>query len=808
MAALVMMHRKAGLGLVAVFTVGLFGTLPFAVAGQGTRFVRSLEAMGGLAAVAAMADLPVSAPGARLVDVRTIDEQYLMVHWFDGEVVHKDDGKGRGAFGGHEIPDGDVVIRYEPPLDTARAVEPASYTIVSQDDPAYATPTHPTRASRKSKVNGTDHTWPEANYTIEHTVFLELPHALQQGRNYTLQMAPETNSNTASADFRFDVFESVSEALHINLVGYHPDHTAAKSADLYMWLGDRGARDYSGFVGRKVVLYNLDSQERREVGKVSFWKPQGPDIAKWDLTKSDVWNCDFSSFTGTGRFRLVVEGVGCSPDFDIRRDVYYVPFKTSVRGFFYMRVGMGMDYNPPPRQPRFIPGQDPPGFKVYRTTFGPWHPDWKKMRGDTWDRKDEWAAYKEPGEPTNPDAWGGHADAADWDRHGGHISIIWDLLLPYFLSNGKIGEDDLDIAESGNGVPDLIDEARYEADFFLRLRDGNGDYCFGLNNPTKDNSTMYQAGACPYMAWASAANCAMIADCLRIAGQPELMARYRDAAVEAWTTANGEDLDVSYGIGNGRTRGRDLKMLAAAFLYNVTGDTSYEDAMAAESVVTGPASELDDGKSYCQYWGTAAYLMCAREGWQPIHYPELARNMKAAVLNEAIQKNVAPSRQRPSRRSSDNAYGWFQGTEMVHPLCIAHAVSTDAAEREELLKAMILEADYGLGRNPMNMVQMSGPGDRWVQHMYTSGRNDGVPGVHPGHTPYMNARTWYRGYQGDPQWYAAKGYPEWEQWPQGEALWPVRYCYANSEFTPQQTMRGKMCLLGYLYSLGESHVTR
>ena len=48
---------------------------------------------------------------------------------------------------------------------------------------------------------------------------------------------------------------------------------------------------------------------------------------------------------------------------------------------------------------------------------------------------------------------------------------------------------------------------------------------------------------------------------------------------------------------------------------------------------------------------------------------------------------------------------------------------------------------------------------------------------------------------------ASKGYPAWKDWPHGEALWRARYCFANNEFTPQQSMRGKMCLYAYLYSL-------
>jgi hypothetical protein len=740
------------------------------------------------------------AEGAKLADVRTVDDEHIMIHWLDGEVEYIDNGKGPGAFRGHPG-GGEIIHRYSPGLDTAAASSPENYSLTSPDEPGFAQPLRPIAAFRRTKVNGTDNTWPEANYTLEHIIYLRLPRKLQQGRHYTLTIEPSTNSDTASRDFSFDIYSSLSEAIHVNIVGYHPDHT--KAADLYMWLGDGGSRDYAPYIGRKVMLYNVQTQATTDVGTVTFWKKSGSDCGGWDFTKADVWNCDFSSFTGTGTYRLVIDGVGCSPDFQIRRDVYYEPYKTSVRGFYYMRIGEDKDVSPVPRQPRYIPDKDPAGFKVYLTTLNPWHPDWRKSGG--WDARD-WSNYRESGNPTNPNAYGGHSDAADWDRHLGHISIIWDMLLPYFLSNGKLSDDNLQIRESGNGIPDIIDEARNEVDLWLRLRDTRGGYSTGLNNPDDKNNVMYQAAASPYMAWGNAANAAMLADCFRIAGNVQLMNHYRDAAQEAWKVANEEGLDLHFGMGNCNMRGRDLKMLAAAHLYILTGDRKYEDVIAAESAASGPHAELRSGHSN-QYWATAAYLMCARMNWQPIHYPDLLANMKASITAEAREKNMIPSTQRPSRRSCDHASGHFQSTQDVHALIIAHAMTADPVEREAFLRAMLLEADWGLGRNPMNLVQMTGLGSRRAENIYTTGRNDGVPGVHPGHTPYMNAKTWWTGpgaYMSDPQWLATKGYPDWSHWPQGEALWNAPYCYANSEFTPQQTMAGKMALLGYLYSLGET----
>jgi endoglucanase len=747
--------------------------------------------------------LCASVQATKFIEVRTVDSETIMIHWIDGKVTYPDDGKGETAFMGHESRGADTIELFNPPLDGNAAKRTSSYAIRSITDTSYSQAVRPTSVSRRAKVTGTAWDWPEPKWALEHTVFLRLSKPLKSGTRYTVSIDGKTGSDKNEVSFVYDQAKSISEALHVNLIGYHSAQTAMKSADLYMWLGDGGFKNYKPFEGKKVTLVEASSGRQFDAGSVKFWKKSAKEYGNWNLTKSDVWTCDFSSFTRPGTYRLSVEGIGCSPEFKIAKNIYAEPFKTSLRGFYYMRIGEPKSAgNPPPRQPQFLPGKDPVGFTVYLTTYGPWHPDWKKKGGDQWDNID-WSMYKEPGNPTNPNAYGGHSDALDWDRHAGHISIIWDMLFPYILSNGKGGNDNLGIRESGNRVPDAIDEAQNEVDFWLRLRDTKGGYALGLNNPTKDLKVMYQAIARPYMAWANAANCAMMANAYKIAGNKKQTEKYRDEAVKAWNFANDQDLDISYSIGNGAIRGRDMKAMAAAFLYNVTGDTAYENALAMETVIKGPTSDTEDTNKHNQLWGTAAYLLCAKYKWQPIHYPSLLANMKASVLNEAMKKNVANTNVWPSRRSTDNAFGWFQSISETQRVCVAHAISTDPTEQQTLLRAMILEADYTLGRNPMNMVQMTGLGSRAVGYIYTSGRNDGVPGSHPGHTPYMNSEPWGENFMANPRWYSSKGYPDWSDWPQGEALWNAPYCYSNNEFTPQQSMRGKHCLYGYLYSLGD-----
>jgi hypothetical protein len=741
-----------------------------------------------------------NANATRLLSVDVLDDEHVMLRFADS-VVKTTEGPnvGTGFMQGHESRALEEIVTYGRPINLNNALALTSYSATCRDDPNYMLPQMPVAIYRKTKVSGTAWKWPDPDLTYEHTFFLKFPKKFAQGKSYKLLVGTGTNTDVAVTGFTFDWTKNQSEAVHVNLVGAHPD-MPMKSADLYAWMGDGGFRDYTSYVGRKVYAINQTTGAMTEVNKVQFWRKSAKEYGGWNLTASDVWTCDYSALKQEGKFRIAVEGVGCSPEIQVSKKALFEPFRTSVRGFYYMRIGEPLGLTPPPRQPRLIPDQDPKGFKVYLTEMSPWHPDWKTLPGDGWDVVD-WSKWKLPGSPTNPNAYGGHSDALDWDRHLGHVPIIWDLLLPYLLTNGKGGEDNLGIRESRNGIPDVIDEAENEADFWYRLRDQKGGFATGLNNPDGKHQLLYQGAAKPYMAWANAANCAILANAYMVAKKPEMVSKWVKRAKEAWKIANGEDLDVSFYVGNGRARGRDHKLLAAACLFNVTGDKTYEKDIAEETVLKNGNTEIEKPDVYNQQWGTAMYLLSAKHKWQSPSNRELLKRMESAMINEAISKNVQHSENYPSRRAADPQWGWFQTISETQKVCIAHAITSNKSLKERLLRAMLLEADYTLGRNPMNMTQMTGIGSRRPEYIYTSGKNDGVPESHPGHTPYMNSEPWGENFMANPRYYASRGYPEWEKWPQGEALWKAPHCYSNNEFTPQQSMKGKHVLYGYLYSL-------
>ena len=264
---------------------------------------------------------------AQLVEVRAVDQQVLMVLFKDGEVRYRDDGTGPSAYDGHAwAPGDDELIVFGDPLVVDTVSAAGSWTLSSDDDASYGPDGRaPVTVHRKAKVNGTTHDW---EYALDHQVFLRLPEPLKPGARYTLRVAAGTGSDRDAVMFSFDPEQSRSEAVHVNLIGYTPG-SPVKAADLYLWLGDGGARDYATFEGNGVWLRDVETGRRSEVGEVRFWKKSAREARGWNLTGSDVWNVDFSGFDRPGRYRLTVEGVGSSAEFEIRDDVWREPFKTS-----------------------------------------------------------------------------------------------------------------------------------------------------------------------------------------------------------------------------------------------------------------------------------------------------------------------------------------------------------------------------------------------------------------------------------------------------------------------------------------------
>ena len=95
---------------------------------------------------------------------------------------------------------------------------------------------------------------------------------------------------------------------------------------------------------------------------------------------------------------------------------------------------------------------------------------------------------------------GGWHDAGDYGRYvSPGATAVADLLLAWEDFGPSLGRDDLGIPESGNGVPDLLDEIRYELEWMLKMQAQDGSVYHkvtGLNfpgtvMPTEEREPLY-----------------------------------------------------------------------------------------------------------------------------------------------------------------------------------------------------------------------------------------------------------------------------------------------------------------------------
>lgn len=154
---------------------------------------------------------------------------------------------------------------------------------------------------------------------------------------------------------------------------------------------------------------------------------------------------DFSELQAEGRYYIEVPGVGTSWTFSIGRDVYHRAFYLTMRSFYGQRCGMAVDL-----------GREFPGFKHAACHLsGEYHPSSGKS-----------------GPRVSAKGW---HDAGDYGRYIVNSGISTaELLWTWELFSNRIKDISLDIPESGNSTPDILDEVRWNLDWMLTMQDEDG----------------------------------------------------------------------------------------------------------------------------------------------------------------------------------------------------------------------------------------------------------------------------------------------------------------------------------------------
>ncbi|MGP1385042.1 MAG: glycoside hydrolase family 9 protein [Thainema sp.] len=666
----------------------------------------------------------------------------------------------------------------------------SSYQIVSRTDPAYRQPMTPTAVYRKTRPTDWAQTGPNTHeWPLEHRIYLQLPTDLTPGNTYDVQFQDGRLQNIT---FDYQPQSIRSEAVHVSQIGFRPDDPA-KVAFLSLWMGNGGSLGYPNTPSFSLVDEATDQAVYTGQAQLTHRKDAKEDPRDRDYTLTDVYTLDFSEFNQPGEYRVCVDTVGCSFSFPIEMGAWQQAFITSTRGLYHQRSGI--ELSPPyttVKRPRPFHPDD--GVVVYQS-------DAKLMDTNMGiGEQNAFAALLEG--KTNevvPNAWGGYFDAGDWDRRIQHLQIprlLFELAEQFPTQLSSIS---LNIPESDNALPDVIDEALWSLDFFKRLQTPDGGIRGGIETAehpeygeTSWQSSLDVMAYAPDI-WSSymyAGVAARAAHWLQ-SRQPDLAAEYQDSAQRAMAYAEQvyqqEDYADDYRI-------RDERNLAAVELYRLTGDNLWHGIFLETTVYTDADVPTREWRSHDQR--DAAYVYAQLEpvaGAEAIH-----EHAYQALLREADQL-VKFGQDTAFRWVKTNPYapiGWGQsiGTPQVLPILRAHALTQD----DKYLKAALLGTQFVAGANPQNLVYTTGLGQQSVQHPNAiDQRVIGEPPP-PGITVFGPLDLTQFGDYWTVQLFEDETFPDPREWPTAEAYFDVYKFLAATEFTVMDTIAPTAYTWGYL----------
>jgi endoglucanase len=308
----------------------------------------------------------------------------------------------------------------------------------------------------------------------------------------------------------------------------------------------------------------LDATTGREVYRGTL----GP-ATVWAPAQEAVRLADFSAFTAPGEYRLQVDGAADSARFTIGPDVYAALNAAAIKAYYYNRASIEL-------KPEYA------GL-------------WARPAGHPDDHVLVHASAASPGRPEGtvisaPKGW---YDAGDYNKYIVNSGItVYTLLAAYEHFPTYFQRQNLNIPESGNGLPDLLNEVLWNLDWMLAMQDpADGGVYHKLTNKGFDGVVLpHQATSARYVVQKTTAAAldfaAVMAQASRVfapfeAQRPGLSARMLTASKAAWAWAQAHPAVIFkqpsdiYTGGYGDDKLQDEFAWAAAELTVSTCDDAY-----------------------------------------------------------------------------------------------------------------------------------------------------------------------------------------------------------------------------------------
>jgi hypothetical protein len=525
-----------------------------------------------------------------------------------------------------------------------------------------------------------------------------------------------------------------SPAIHVNQEGYVPGWP--KKANVGYYLGSLGEMPVAdpryeivdASDGR--VVYSGSLTARADVG----WKYSPAPYQK-------VYEADFSAFKEPGEYKLVVPGLGASLPFMIDEGIGMDFARTYAQGLYHQRCGHD---NALPftrfthKACHTAAASVPASASAYAFTWETIADYANTINGDNPDQTAP--RLTSPGAQLYPfvnkgpiNVSGGHHDAGDYSKYTTNSAMLLHVLMVGVDDfPGVSALDNLGIPGSGDGIGDLIQEAKIEADYLAKLQDADGGFYFLVYPREREyESNVLPQNGDAQVVWpkTTAATAAAVAALAEAGSSPAFKKAFPDAAYAymekaklGWKFLN--DAIAKYGkagayqkithYGDDFTHDDELAWAAAA-LFAATGDQSYHTKLKSWYDPANPDTRRWGWVHAYSSYGNAArsYAFAVRSGRRSAGELDSAYLAKCeaellAAGNDALtaSRHSAYGTSFPENTKAVQSAGWYFSSAQAFDITVAQQI----APKADYLDAIIRNLNYEAGSNPVNVCYITGLG--------------------------------------------------------------------------------------------------
>lgn len=537
-----------------------------------------------------------------------------------------------------------------------------------------------------------------------------------------------------------------SPAIHVNQVGYVP--AFSKKAMVGYYLGSLGEMPISAG-----AFHLRDAQSGAAVFTGTLTSRLDIGYTYSPAPYQKVLEADFSAFSTPGEYVLHVPGLGESFRFLIHEGVAASFARSIALGLYHQRCGA--ELGPPHTRhehgvchaaPAEVPTME---FTAVNHTLANETWNFTDFPRHTAPRLQNVDSSLYPFINKGPiDVRGGHHDAGDYSKYTiNSAGLIHHLVFATDALPGVGALDNLGIPESGDGKSDLLQEAKWEADFLAKMQDADGGFYFLVypRNRRYEDDVLPDAGdsqvVFPKTTAVTAAATAALAE---IASSPTFRtqfpqeaALYLEKAHKGWqflvNAIAKHGKDGSYQkithYGNEFLHDDELAWAAAA-MFAATGDPAFNAQLQAWFDPSSRETRRWTWWRLFEGYGCAVRIYAYAEKTGRLPAGSLTPGFLAACEAELIaagediarfSRQTAYGASFPDPNKSFLTAGWFFASERAFELTSAYLLQPKA----EYLDALISNVNYEGGCNPVNMPFITGLGwRRWRDIVHQHAQND------------------------------------------------------------------------------------